>query len=143
MTSLECRYNNYGERLRADGLRVFRTAEEEYLFRRLGMQELVKLFDSCLEYACVERKFLQQVTGQKLDREAFKELNEMRRRIAIGNITNLCQQHDKTTGNYNEVLDLVYTTPEEMLETIRQNYRGQQMEHVLAKLHKAKKKSID
>ena len=120
---MNARYNHYGERLRFDNFRIFRTGEEEWLFNNLGSEVFAFILSQAFEYSYWESKYLEKMSGMKLrGNEGFKELCDYRRIVYMRNIADMLQLHLEVFPNRPFVVRDY--SPEEIQKKLERRYHS-------------------
>lgn len=117
-------YNQYGDRVRPDGFRVFRLPDEEYLFYRIGPEELTVLLNTSFEYSCLEAEFL----GKTKRGEWFRNLCESNRSSIIIKTADYLDEADKKRGIGKAHYEFRPFSREEMMQLIREQYESERVE---------------
>lgn len=135
-------YNSYGESLRFDGFRVFRSDDEEWLFIRAGPEFMLQLYDAAHRYATLEAEYFRKMshTNLRADRQAFKELCDYKRHLAILDAANALGREDISTGTRDGVPVMRAYSDKEMLTQIAQEYLLSRIEQLNTRHHKKKDK---
>ena len=118
---MEARYNARGERLRVDGFRIFRLDDEEYLFYRAGSKLLEEVMIASFDYSYLEAKYAKV----NIHSQAFIDLCEMNRTLAVKTIADMIEEADKKNGNNCSEINFNPQAENEMLEQIRAKYQMQ------------------